>query len=227
MGLRSVVALAVFLLAQVFGEKWDITSIPIAERNGLCEAQISTCINDCGGKPLAPRAFCNPETMGWGCGCKNKSPSTDPWSWPLTQRDCLGNFNKCKDDCNTETSKRQECFVQCSNVWKCSTADAPISYLVVQEPNDIPAYYGPEVTYAGNIPGTKTKATIQNDRIGDISSEDYRKGGGAKGAAAVGSNKSGKKSSAATISMFTSDSYIIYSAAAMFAIANLNYANPL
>ncbi|PVU98517.1 hypothetical protein BB559_001495 [Furculomyces boomerangus] len=100
-------------------------------------------------------------TLGWGCGCKDREPDVNPWDWPVVARDCQGNMQVCKLNCNNTKGRSQDCFVDCDKVWKCNTMDSPVSYTNVTNVNDKPAYSGPEVTYSGNIPGTNITAPVQ------------------------------------------------------------------
>ncbi|KAJ1733560.1 hypothetical protein LPJ61_001503 [Coemansia biformis] len=128
---------------------WIITSLSSGERDNLCQRQIQTCQNNCGGPDKAPMAFCNSKTMAWGCGCKEKTPDFQTWDWPVPAADCGGSAATCKSNCNAASGDRNQCFINCSNTHKCNTEDAPVSYTSTSDIDTAPKYVGPAVSYNG------------------------------------------------------------------------------
>ncbi|KAJ1952060.1 hypothetical protein IWQ62_006305, partial [Dispira parvispora] len=118
---------------------WNITELSLGEREALCAQQEQVCINECGGTDQAVKVFCNAATMGWGCGCKSKSPEFEWYNLPVVSRDCEGNAQDCITSCGSKAS----CVEQCREDWKCHTPDAPKSYLEVNNEKDIPSYVAP------------------------------------------------------------------------------------
>ncbi|KAJ1984657.1 hypothetical protein H4R33_004298 [Dimargaris cristalligena] len=115
---------------------WNITNLPVGERVALCAMQIQVCQTTCGGPDLAPKAFCNDTTMGWGCGCKGHSPEYDVYNLPIPGRDCEGFAKDCVDRCKFNV----DCVEKCRSDWPCHTPEAPESYLEVNRSNEMPAY---------------------------------------------------------------------------------------
>ncbi|PVZ98521.1 hypothetical protein BB558_005494, partial [Smittium angustum] len=144
--------------ALVYAQMDAITQLPIGTRLDLCANQIATCINSCGSAANAPMKFCNATTLGWGCGCLTNTPPVEPWNWPVASRDCTLNLQSCTNECNSQPSPTSECFNKCTSVWQCNTVNAPVSYLQVSDVSQTPSYAAPNITYAGNIPGTNTPA---------------------------------------------------------------------
>ncbi|KAJ2514160.1 hypothetical protein H4217_005913 [Coemansia sp. RSA 1939] len=149
---------------------WKITDLDSGERENLCDRQIQTCQNNCGGPDEAPMAFCNPDTMGWGCGCKSNTPSFKSWNWPVPARDCAGSLAICKENCGSQSGDRNKCYEDCSTSHQCNTEDAPISYTNTTDFDVSPAYVGPAVSYKGDDLGDLNDG---NDRtnLGSSSSE--------------------------------------------------------
>ncbi|KAJ2387401.1 hypothetical protein GGI23_006287 [Coemansia sp. RSA 2559] len=128
---------------------WKITDLDEGTRANLCEQQIQTCQNNCGGAEQAPMAFCNPKTVGWGCGCKKNTPTFESWNWPVPARDCTGSLAICKENCGSEPGDRNQCYTDCSKSHQCNTENAPVSYTNVTDYNVTPLYVGPAVSYNG------------------------------------------------------------------------------
>ncbi|KAJ2536285.1 hypothetical protein EV175_006818 [Coemansia sp. RSA 1933] len=181
---------------------WKITDLDSGDRANLCDQQIQTCQNNCGGPDQAPMAFCNPDTLGWGCGCKSNTPTFDSWNWPVPARDCTGSLAICKENCGSESGDRNQCFADCSTSHQCNTKDAPISYTNTTDVNTPPAYVGPAVSYSGKDLGDLNDG---NDRSNTSSTD----------------SSSGSEESSADSSSTSSDATSLFKSAgiAMFAIA--------
>ncbi|KAJ1665943.1 hypothetical protein IW140_002870 [Coemansia sp. RSA 1813] len=149
---------------------WKITDLDKGERTNLCGRQILACQNNCGGPDQALMAFCNADTMGWGCGCKSNKPTFEAWDWPVPARDCTGSLAICQENCGSEAGDRNKCFANCTASHKCNTEDAPVSYTNTTDVKVTPAYVGPAVSYKGADLGDLNDG---NDRsnIGSSSSE--------------------------------------------------------
>ncbi|KAI9473213.1 hypothetical protein BX667DRAFT_499624 [Coemansia mojavensis] len=128
---------------------WKITNLSSGERANLCDRQIQTCQNNCGGPKEAPKAFCNTTTMAWGCGCRSKTPDFETWNWPVPAADCSGSNQVCQDNCNSQSGDRSKCFANCAATHKCNTEDAPVSYTTSSKQDELPQYIGPAVSYKG------------------------------------------------------------------------------
>ncbi|KAJ2162137.1 hypothetical protein GGF46_000879 [Coemansia sp. RSA 552] len=176
---------------------WKITSLSSGERENLCDRQIQTCQNNCGGPDEAPMAFCNSDTMAWGCGCKTKTPDFKTWNWPVPAADCGGSADACRANCNSETEGRDKCFASCSDTHKCNTDDAPVSYTdMTSKPDDEPAYVGPAVSYRGDKLGdlndgndrtnVKAPGEEEDDESSSEGSSDDSDGGAAALAGSAG-----------------------------------------
>ncbi|KAK9718839.1 hypothetical protein K7432_005171 [Basidiobolus ranarum] len=97
--------------------------------------------------------FCNPKTMGWGCGCKIKKPDFPPYRWPVVVAECEG----MKADCNAKCPQDNNintCYTACTGKYLCNTDKAPPSYLQVSDVNATPAY-----TSGGTPAATGTNPT--------------------------------------------------------------------
>ncbi|KAJ2769038.1 hypothetical protein IWQ57_003280 [Coemansia nantahalensis] len=134
--------------------QWRITSIDSGARDNLCQRQIQTCQNNCGGPEKAPMAFCNGTTMAWGCGCAEKTPDFEKWNWPVPAADCAGSATACRTNCNTAAGDRAACFNNCDATHKCNTEDAPVSYTETTDVAAVPKYVGPAVSYSGKQLGS-------------------------------------------------------------------------
>ncbi|KAJ2715792.1 hypothetical protein H4R19_001006 [Coemansia spiralis] len=142
-------AAAAMAVADSAPEAWKITSIDSGARANLCDRQIQTCQNNCGGPDKAPMAFCNSTTMAWGCGCKEKTPDFEKWNWPVPAADCTGSATTCRANCNGASGDRSACFGNCDKTHKCNTDDAPISYTETSDVAVAPKYIGPAESYNG------------------------------------------------------------------------------
>ncbi|KAJ2730786.1 hypothetical protein H4R23_003233, partial [Coemansia sp. Cherry 401B] len=153
MKLSAVILLAASATTSVAADKvsaWKITSLSSGNRSNLCDRQIQTCQNNCGGPDEAPMAFCNSTTMAWGCGCKAKTPDFETWNWPVPAADCSGSNQVCQANCNAASGDRNKCFSNCSDTHKCNTEDAPVSYTTSKDVSTLPQYIGPAVSYKGD-----------------------------------------------------------------------------
>ncbi|KAJ1830550.1 hypothetical protein LPJ63_004856 [Coemansia sp. RSA 2711] len=153
MKLSAVILLAASATTSVAADKvsaWKITSLSSGDRSNLCDRQIQTCQNNCGGPDEAPMAFCNSTTMAWGCGCKAKTPDFETWNWPVPAADCSGSNQVCQANCNAASGDRNKCFSNCSDTHKCNTEDAPVSYTTSKDVSTLPQYIGPAVSYKGD-----------------------------------------------------------------------------
>ncbi|KAJ2303971.1 hypothetical protein IWW55_002656, partial [Coemansia sp. RSA 2706] len=111
MKLSAVILLAASATTSVAADKvsaWKITSLSSGDRSNLCDRQIQTCQNNCGGPDEAPMAFCNSTTMAWGCGCKAKTPDFETWNWPVPAADCSGSNQVCQANCNAASGDRNK-----------------------------------------------------------------------------------------------------------------------
>ncbi|KAJ2368928.1 hypothetical protein H4S02_001916 [Coemansia sp. RSA 2611] len=170
MKLSAVILLAASATTSVAADKvsaWKITSLSSGDRSNLCDRQIQTCQNNCGGPDEAPMAFCNSTTMAWGCGCKAKTPDFETWNWPVPAADCSGSNQVCQANCNAASGDRNKCFSNCSDTHKCNTEDAPVSYTTSKDVSTLPQYIGPAVSYKGDELGDLNDG---NDRDNLVSS---------------------------------------------------------
>ncbi|KAJ2842721.1 hypothetical protein IWW36_005804 [Coemansia brasiliensis] len=148
---------------------WKITDLGSGERANLCDRQIQTCQNNCGGPKEALMAFCNTTTMAWGCGCRTKTPDFETWNWPVPAADCRGSNQVCQENCNSQSGDRSACFENCAATHKCNTEDAPVSYTTSADVQTPPQYIGPAVSYKGKELGDLNDG---NDRDNLESSSD-------------------------------------------------------
>ncbi|KAJ1651350.1 hypothetical protein IWQ61_008066 [Dispira simplex] len=147
--MKAVTVLALLAPSAVLAE-WNITKLPLGDREALCAQQEQVCINECGGVDQATKVFCNATTMGWGCGCKSKTPAFEVFNLPVVGRDCEGHAQDCLSNCDSKPS----CVEQCREDWKCHTPDAPESYLEVKNAKDIPSYVAPTEKNAETAQGS-------------------------------------------------------------------------
>ncbi|KAJ2654884.1 hypothetical protein IW148_006244 [Coemansia sp. RSA 1199] len=145
-----IIAAAAASVSAADNKAWKITNIGSGERNNLCDRQIQTCQNNCGGPKEALMAFCNTTTMAWGCGCKSKTPDFETWNWPVPAADCSGSNQACQANCNSGSGDRSKCFNNCASTHKCNTEDAPVSYTTSSDTKIAPQYIGPAVSYKGD-----------------------------------------------------------------------------
>ncbi|KAJ2356730.1 hypothetical protein IWW50_002621 [Coemansia erecta] len=182
-------------------QAWKITSLSSGERSNLCDRQIQTCQNNCGGPKEAPMAFCNSTTMAWGCGCKSKTPDFETWNWPVPAADCSGSNQACQANCNAGSGDRSKCFSSCSDTHKCNTEDAPVSYTTTTDPKFAPKYIGPAVSYKGDELGDLNDGN-NRDNIESGSDEDSSESG-----SSGDEDESSTKSAAS--SLFTSAGFAV------------------
>ncbi|OMH84678.1 hypothetical protein AX774_g1790 [Zancudomyces culisetae] len=144
---------------------WDITQVRGVNRRSTCENTVQLCRFTCS-EMSSEKIFCNPDTMGWRCECKDKKIEINPWSFPISIMDCMGKEQICLSECYTNHSGNSACFSNCKNVFRCGTKQSPVSYLAVTNYNDIPEYNnGPFVTYEGMIPGTNSGHNLEKAEI--------------------------------------------------------------
>ncbi|KAK9722018.1 hypothetical protein K7432_002990 [Basidiobolus ranarum] len=157
----TVVALS---FVQNISADWSILNLPEASRIELCNRQKGYCTINCGGVDQDPMNFCNPKTMGWGCGCKSKVPDQTAYLWPVVVAECEGKAEDCKMKCLKDNNPNQ-CYVACSSKFQCRTPNSPPSFLSVSDVNATPLYTAastPAATKAtGSTPSSAANGTQQ------------------------------------------------------------------
>ncbi|RKP12404.1 hypothetical protein BJ684DRAFT_21054 [Piptocephalis cylindrospora] len=131
--------------AQNVTSDWQITSRDNATRQGVCSDQIQRCMIDCGGSANSPKNFCNPTTMGWGCGCGNATPKTPKYLWPVTLSECNGKLEDCINNVCPKTKTGADvitCQTSCRSTYGCNEGKAPATHLEVNDVNEVPDYNG-------------------------------------------------------------------------------------
>ncbi|KAJ2718483.1 hypothetical protein GGI07_005737 [Coemansia sp. Benny D115] len=183
---------ALLFATSVSAVTWNIASNTTSgERENLCSRQIQTCQNNCGGPNEAPMAFCNTNTLAWGCGCLKKTPDFETWNWPVPAADCNGSNKACSANCNTVAGdKRNACFAQCSETHKCNTEDAPVSYTNTDDVDIAPKYVGPAVSYKGD---KLADLNDGNNRDGLVASDDDSTAEESESASGSSSSSKGEK----------------------------------
>ncbi|ORX91962.1 hypothetical protein K493DRAFT_339046 [Basidiobolus meristosporus CBS 931.73] len=193
MKLLAITSLAVALTITLSeAADWSILDLPEASRVDICNRQTAYCSNNCGGPNEAPKNFCNTKTMGWGCGCKTKTPDFKPYLWPIVLEECQGKAADCNKKCPNDNNANQ-CYAACSTKFQCGTPNSPPSYLEVSDQNATPLY-----TASATPTATGTNPT--------------------NGAGSTGAGNPSTKPNAASLPSVQTGSAVLALAAALYAI---------
>ncbi|KAI9593122.1 hypothetical protein BDF19DRAFT_449552 [Syncephalis fuscata] len=135
----SIASLALIATAaSLVQAEWQITSLPIGEREGICSQNTAYCLNNCNNK--APMNFCNAKTMGWNCGCAEKTPDLAEASWPIVRAECRGRATDCQSTCQKDPAKMTDCYAKCADTYQCDAGKMPASNLRVKDVSTAPDY---------------------------------------------------------------------------------------
>ncbi|ORX75291.1 hypothetical protein K493DRAFT_280754 [Basidiobolus meristosporus CBS 931.73] len=153
----STLAVALSFTQSVIGADWSVLDIPEASRSEICNRQTAFCTINCGGVDQAPMNFCNPKTMGWGCGCKTKVPDQIAYLWPVVVAECEGKLGDCNAKCPKDNTVNQ-CYSACTTKFQCKTPNSPPSYLNVSDVNATPLYTAAAPAATGSATGSTSGA---------------------------------------------------------------------
>ncbi|KAI9596245.1 hypothetical protein BDF19DRAFT_438583 [Syncephalis fuscata] len=157
-----IIALMLLMAAAVplVQADWQITSLSTGDREHICAQNMAYCFNNCNGK--APMNFCNTTTMGWNCGCADKTPDLADYQWPIVRAECSGRFNQCQLKCQKDPVKMIECSTKCSDTYKCDYGKMPPSNLRVKSPSSVPDYTGVVVSSNSNNSSSSSSKDSNN-----------------------------------------------------------------
>ncbi|KAG9284961.1 hypothetical protein G9A89_009771 [Geosiphon pyriformis] len=125
---------------------YNLAQKSAGERINICDTNKGYCITTCGG--TGDKNFCNPDTMGWGCGCLDHVPNFQGYEWPINYADCIGRGQACNVFCQTDkvaNADKLPCNVACMSTYlsKCGGPDQPAANYVVDDLSSIPTYDPP------------------------------------------------------------------------------------
>jgi hypothetical protein len=132
-------ALVIAAVAVMGSAGWELKDEPIATRRTLCESNKAICATHCGGANKAPMNFCNVTTMGWNCGCSDKTPTLEDHEWPIVYAECQGRRLDCQKKCSdVPVDKYPACQNECTETYDCDRGKMPPSNLRVSSVEVVP-----------------------------------------------------------------------------------------
>ncbi|BGP18206.1 hypothetical protein JCM10213_007834 [Rhodosporidiobolus nylandii] len=135
------------------GYIYNLTMENQATRISICNQTTTYCLSAGCSKnnSQVTKNFCNPETMGWNCGCDKGADSLlQPVVVPVNSYDCRLRTSACLDACGTPASSAsaavnatKSCQQACNYVLgsTCGTSDQVIPEYQVKKWGSKPKYY--------------------------------------------------------------------------------------
>ena len=123
---------------------YDISSLPVDQKQTICDKHIAFCTNTCNGNTL--RNSCNASTMVFDCACSAGPLPVSLHYFPIQAQQCVGETQDCRDMCvaNDPTGKDVvACSARCDKTFACGTAAA------AEKMN-----FSPDASLTGSVSGT-------------------------------------------------------------------------